>query len=204
MVKSLFRRKQADAPVTEPEPEPTTKVGGKGRPTPKRRDARARRRQVGPAPTTRKEATKRMRERQRVERAEAREGMMRGEEKYLMPRDKGPARRLVRDIVDARWNVGQVFLIGTLLIFFAVQPGFPPVIRTYANVIWIALLLALLADSTFIGFRINRLVKARLPESKERMFSLYLYGAMRATIFRRMRAPRPQVKVGERISPKPE
>lgn len=196
-LKSLFRRKSE--PEAAPQPVVVVKPGGKGRPTPKRKDAQARRRLVEAPPANRKEAAARMRERQRTERAEAREGMMRGEDKYLLPRDKGPVRRLVRDIVDSRRTVGTFFLGGTLVVFLAAQPGLPAQVRFFANILWAVLLLALLTDSVFLSFRIKKLVRERFPKNTERMMSLYLYGAMRATVFRRMRAPRAQINIGDKV-----
>src|SRR5690606_32859094 len=73
-----------------------------GKITPKRRQGG---RKVEPPPANRREAMKRMREKQRQARAEARAGMLAGKEEYLPARDKGPERRLVRDIVDARRNL---------------------------------------------------------------------------------------------------
>jgi hypothetical protein len=197
-VKSLFRRK-SDTPAPVEEPVRLAKPGGKGRPTPKRKDAQARRRMAEAPPANRKEAAARMRDRQREERAEAREGMMRGEEKYLMPRDKGDARRIVRNIVDSRRTVGTFFLGGTLVVFIAAQPGLPAAVRLYANFLWGALLLALLVDSYLLSRRIKKLVAERLPKNNEKMMGLYLYGAMRATVFRKMRAPKPQVNLGDKI-----
>src|SRR5581483_8378539 len=115
----------------------------KGRPTPKRDAARrgARKGPVAPAPMTAAEARARRkslagpklsREEGRVERAasrarmtERRERMMAGEEAYLLPRDQGPIRRYVRDIVDARRNVLGLFMpsaLALLFIMFTVPP----------------------------------------------------------------------------------
>ncbi|GAA1704113.1 DUF3043 domain-containing protein [Fodinicola feengrottensis] len=194
-VKSLFRRKsEPDAPVEVVRP---AKPGGKGRPTPKRKDAQARRRNAEPPPANQKEARQRMQARQRTERSEAREGMMNGDERYLLPRDKGPARRLVRDIVDSRRTVGAYFLGGTLVVFLAAQ--LPAVFRLYSTLLWAALLIVLLIDSLLIARKIKKLVAERLPDYHERMMGLYVYGAMRATVFRRMRAPRPQVSLGDKV-----
>ena len=61
-----------------------------------------------PPPANRREAMKRAREKQREARAEQRAGMMAGKEEFLLARDQGPERRLVRDIVDSRRNIGVV------------------------------------------------------------------------------------------------
>jgi hypothetical protein len=181
--------------VDETRPE---KAGGKGRPTPKRREAQAHRKLVEPPPANRKEALKRMRERQREERVEAREGMLRGDERYLLPRDRGPVRALVRDIVDARRNVGTWFLAGAFVVL--IGGSIPsPLVRSGANIIWFLLVLALLIDGVVLARGIKRAVRDRFPDAKEKMGSLYLYGVLRSTVFRRMRTPRPRVEVGQSI-----
>src|SRR5580704_17148358 len=80
---------------------------GKGRPTPKRADARKARRNA--APHTKKEAAAQQRDRNRSERAKARQALVTGDERHLPARDAGPERRLARDIVDSRFTIGQVF-----------------------------------------------------------------------------------------------
>ena len=50
--------------------------------------------------------------------AERREKMMAGEDAYLLPRDKGPLRRYVRDIVDARRNLLGLFMPAALGLVF--------------------------------------------------------------------------------------
>ena len=71
---------------------------GKGRPTPKRRDAQKRRQAV--VPKDRKEAAKLWRERVREQRMQQRQALLTGDERHLPPRDQGPAKRLARDIED--------------------------------------------------------------------------------------------------------
>src|SRR6201984_977373 len=108
----------------------------KGRPTPKRNDARRRGRKgpVAPAPLHASEARPRRktlagpklsREERRAERAagrarmtDRRDRMMAGEEAYLLPRDQGPVRRYVRDVVDSRRNVLGLFMPSTLALLF--------------------------------------------------------------------------------------
>src|SRR3712207_2693196 len=91
--------------------EDLVRTSGKGRPTPKRSEAQGRRQgPPPPPPTTRKEAYKRMRETQAARRAEVRQGAARGDDAYLPARDRGPVRKLVRDVVDSRRNIGSLFL----------------------------------------------------------------------------------------------
>ncbi|HEX6755738.1 MAG TPA: DUF3043 domain-containing protein, partial [Mycobacteriales bacterium] len=102
-------------PVEPPDPRRPT---GKGRPTPRRREAQRRRTgPVAPPPKTRREAYKRMREQSAERRAGMREGMRTGDERFLLPRDQGPERRLVRDVVDSRRNAGSLFLFVAVIYF---------------------------------------------------------------------------------------
>ncbi len=90
---------------------------GKGRPTPKRSEAQGRRQgPPPPPPTTRKEAYKRMREQQAANRGSAREAAARGDDSALPARDRGPEKRLVRDVVDSRRNAGSLFLVVAALV----------------------------------------------------------------------------------------
>src|SRR5205823_3443859 len=93
-------------------------VSGKGRPTPKRREAQRRRTgPVAPPPRTRREAARRLREQNAVRRAEYRQGLRSGDDKYLSVRDRGPERALIRNIVDSRRNAGGIFLPVAFLVF---------------------------------------------------------------------------------------
>jgi hypothetical protein len=50
-------------------------------------------------------------------------------------------------------------------------------------------------DGWFLGRRIKKLVAAKFPN--ENLKGLALYGFLRSTQMRRMRAPKPQIKRGE-------
>ena len=110
-------------------------TGPKGRPTPKRGEARgARKGPVVPAPMTSSEARARRkalagpklsREERRADKTasrarmtDRRERMMAGEEDYLLPRDQGPIRRYVRNVVDSRRNALGLFMPATLALLF--------------------------------------------------------------------------------------
>jgi len=171
----------------------------KGRPTPRRKDSQTRRRVVEPPPPDRKEAYKRLRERQKEERAASRAGMQRGDERYLLARDRGPERKLVRDLVDARRNVGTWFFAGAFIVIVGSSSGLPAQVRLAANVLWLGLIAVLILDSVLIARMIKREVTARHPGTTERMGALYFYGITRSTMFRRLRSPRPTVGPGDAV-----
>ncbi|GAA3271105.1 DUF3043 domain-containing protein [Dactylosporangium vinaceum] len=207
VVPSLFRRKPEEpaASAVATEPEPDTSVRGYtpskrelGKATPKR--VISGRRLPEPPAANRKEAAKRLREKQRQERIEAREGMANGEERYLLARDKGPVRKLVRDIVDSRRTIGTFFFGTTFLVMLV---GFNrtlnPNIYFAANALFFVMLLATLVDGFMISRTVKKLVTARFPDETHKLRSLYLYAVMRSISFRFIRNPKPQVKIGQAI-----
>jgi hypothetical protein len=172
---------------------------GKGRPTPRRREAQKRRTgPVAPPPKTRREAYRRMREQGGDRRTELREGMRSGDDRYLTNRDRGPERRLVRDIVDSRRNAGVLFLMSAVVYFAGLLiPN--TTIKAAITSLWLTVLLLLVVDSTVLAFKIRRLIRQRFPETTQRMGGLVFYGVTRATMFRRWRAPKVAVEVGDSI-----
>jgi Protein of unknown function (DUF3043) len=166
--------------------------------TPKRTSAQ-RRRGPEPPPANRREAARRMRERRREQRSESLEGMRRGDERYLLPRDRGPERALVRNIVDSRRTVGTWFFGGALIVLIGSSAAMPPAIRLVANLLWALLALGVVLDAILISRKIKKLIGERFPDTTQRPRSLYLYGIMRSITFRRMRMPKPRVDIGEAV-----
>ena len=122
-------RKSARCSVAARPPKP------RPRPRPSRRAARAapppaaRRRRPPPrarakGPQDKKAAARAQRERRTESSATIREGMKRGDERYLPARDKGPVRRFVRDWIDARLCMAELLL--PLLILIMVGQAFSP------------------------------------------------------------------------------
>jgi Protein of unknown function (DUF3043) len=182
----------------------------KGRPTPKRD---VKRRPVAPAPMTAAEARRRRRETkltraerrefkvaQRERMSDRRERMMAGDEDYLLPRDKGPVRRYVRDLVDSRRNMLGLFMpvaFGLIFLMLAVPS---PRIQILISPAMLVLVLIMLIDGFFLGRRVNKLVDQKFPNNTESSWRIGFYAASRASQIRRMRAPRPQVKRGDTVA----
>lgn len=208
---SLFRRKSADlvsdatSTVTSEREQAASKPKAYtpskkelGVATPKRTSAQ-RRHDTAAAPANRREAYKQMRERQKVERAEASAGMRAGDERYLLARDRGAERALVRAIVDSKRTAGTWFFAGAIIVFIGSTGAMPREVQLGANLLWAVLAIAVVVDSVLISRRVKSLVTARFPATTQRMGSLYLYGVMRGLTFRRMRVPKPQVELGDKI-----
>ncbi|CAB4913172.1 MAG: DUF3043 domain-containing protein [Actinobacteria bacterium] len=172
-------------------------AAGKGRPTPKRSEAQGRRPgPPPPPPTTRKEAYKRMREQQAAGRGSAREAAARGDDSALPARDRGPEKRLVRDVVDARRNAGSLFLVVAALVLVGY---FIPntAVQSYTVFLWFAFFLVIIGDSVVLGRKIKKVVAERFPNARTR--GLVWYGISRATMIRRWRFPKPQVELGATV-----
>ena len=198
----LRRRSETPAEVDPAQPvaaDAAARQAGKGRPTPRRREAQKRRTgPVAPPPKTRREAVRRAREQGNDRRADAREGVRAGDERYLSARDRGPERRMVRDIVDSRRNAGVLFLLSAVVYFAGLL--IPSVqIKAAITALWLTVLILLVVDSAVIGLRIRKLMRERYPDSNEPLGKLIFYGATRATMIRRWRMPKPAVEVGDAI-----
>jgi len=195
------RRDSADAttaPATDASTDLTEQLAqaaGKGRPTPKRSEAQGRRPgPPPPPPTTRKEAYQRQRAQVAARRTEARQGAARGDDSYLPARDRGPVRKLVRDVVDARRNVGSLFLvIAAVALVGTLAPSI--VVKNYATFLMIGFFMVVIVDSLVLGRKIKRAVAARFPDTKPSR-GLTWYGISRSTMIRRWRFPKPEVPLG--------
>jgi hypothetical protein len=191
----ILGRRTAQPPA-EPEydVEDVDSPTGKGRPTPKRRDARKARR--NPAPANRKEAAARSREKSRDQRRLARQALITGDERNLPARDAGPERRLARDVVDARFTLGQVFFA---VVFGAFALSLVPngLVRSIANIAALLALTAMVLDSARNGRRAKVAVMTKFGPGEERGISSYAF--MRAFLPRRFRRPPPKVKRGEKV-----
>lgn len=177
-----------------------TGPGGKGRPTPKRRDAQQHRR-AGPAappPKNRREAYRRNKDEQRAARAQRRAGMSRGEDKHLLGRDRGPVRRHVRDVVDTRRGALSFFLPSALVLFVGTLVPVPAV-QSGALTLWFAAMIVMLGDAALLGRAAVKSARSRFPDASDRTRSLALYAIQRGTQIRRFRTPKPQVKVGQPV-----
>src|SRR4051795_819299 len=189
IVKLRLPGRRSTSETTDPSTDMTdqlVKTTGKGRPTPKRSTAQGRRPgPPPPPPTTRKEAYKRMREQQAAGRATGR-----GDDGYLPARDRGPVRKLVRDVVDARRNAGSLFLVvaGLVLVGYFVPN---PAVQSYTVFVWFLFFLVIIVDSVFLSRRISKTVRRRFPDQPHRMKGLIWYGVSRATMIRRWRFPKP-------------
>ncbi|MGN6742164.1 MAG: DUF3043 domain-containing protein [Amnibacterium sp.] len=181
----------------EPVAPPAPPVPGKGRATPSRREAeQARKRPL--VPTDRKQAQRVNRSAAAAERERIRQGMARGEERYLPTRDRGPQRRFVRDSIDARWTIGE-FLIPIFIVFFIGTFVTPVGVQVYLEFVLYGVLLLTVVDALIAARIIRKRLAERLGGADKVERGLNWYTIMRAAQFRSLRTPKPQVRRGDQV-----
>ena len=168
----------------------------KGRPTPKRKDAESARKVSSLAPARSKEEKARQKSANRAARIAQRAAYLRGDENALPLRDRGPVKRFVRNYVDSRRSIGEYFLpvIGVVLLVSLIPVAAAAVIGV---VLMYTVLFASVIDGFLLRRKIIREVVARFPDVSVK--GLGMYGWLRSTQMRRMRAPKPGVSVGEKF-----
>ncbi|PWN03510.1 DUF3043 domain-containing protein [Nocardioides silvaticus] len=187
----MFRR-------TKPEPEPvvTPKPGGKGRPTPTRKEAEALARAKARAPRTRKERAQRAREVRTENSRHIREAMKTGDERYLLPRDKGPVRRFIRDYVDSRFSIVELIiplLIVTLLLGYSGAQA----LMQASQVVMLATFLFVIVDLVVLRIRVRKELARRFPGESTR--GTTWYAISRSMQMKFMRMPKAKVKIGQAL-----
>lgn len=168
----------------------------KGRPTPKRSQAEKKRVTNRLAPAANREQKKILKQQARELRSRQRDAYLRGDESALPPRDRGAMRRFVRNYIDSRRTVGEFFLpVIVLVLFMTVIPVVE--VQLFA----IAMMYSTLIISVLDGIRLNRNIKRevaiRFPGENAK--GLGMYGWLRSTQIRKLRAPLPQVKRGDSV-----
>ena len=168
----------------------------KGKATPKRKDAVAATKVNSiTAPATKADRSKN-REALKASRAAARAAYMRGDENALPARDRGPVKRFVRDYVDSRRSLGEYFL--PLMIFVLALTLIPSAeVRLIAIIFMYGAMLYSVVYGFFVSKNIKQIVAERFPGESAK--GLGMYGWLRSTQMRKLRAPAPQKKLGDKV-----
>jgi hypothetical protein len=185
---SVFNRKSQ--PAAEPTP---VKEGGKGRPTPTRKEAEAARKAAAKKPVTRRDQAAA----RASSSAKMREAMKTGDERYLPARDKGPVKRFVRDYVDSKFTVAE--LVIPLLIVDMI-PGFigmGTAVIGAANITMTLVLVGAALNLAIVRWRCLKEVRRRFPDESTRGLTSYVL--LRGLQLRFLRMPKPQVKIGAQV-----
>jgi hypothetical protein len=184
----LFRRTRQE--VTTP-PEEESKPSGKGRPTPTRKEAQAAAKARAKPPRTRREIAAAQRATRGESSTRVRQGMRNGEEKYLLPRDKGPVRRFIRDFVDSRFSFIEL-IIPLLVLTMVFGYSGNDTLRAIGNSVLFGSL-----DLFVLRYRLRRQLAARFPDESTK--GTTYYAVTRAMQMKFMRLPKPKVKIGQEL-----
>ncbi len=193
----MFGLRKAKTPEATTEQLPP-KPGGKGRPTPSRKEAEAARKKRLTVPRNRKEASAQRREKMREARAQQRQALESGgDDRYLPARDQGPVKRFVRDYVDSHRTIGEFMLPIFFVIFILVYVNTEWAAR-FSSSAFLSVILLMIFDSV----RMSRGSKAAVREKfgADQTKGVTLYTLLRSWQMRRLRLPKPRVKAGAAIS----
>jgi uncharacterized MAPEG superfamily protein len=179
----------------------------KGRPTPKRRAAEANRyrtvtgsttsgRGRSATPSSGRKATPEEKARARDDRSKQLAAMRRGEEWALGPRDRGPAKKLARDFVDAKRRPMEYYMYALVVLIIALFAGrSSTALASYMQIFLLVIIVIIAVDAYLLRRSILKLMHERLPNESTR--GLAFYGIMRALQLRRFRTPSPRLKPGD-------
>ena len=181
---------------------------GKGHATPSRKEREAARKR--PLVPVRTKLTKEDRRKRGEQRLAARAGLEAGDERYLPLRDKGPQKRMVRDIVDARFTVGE-FMIPLMfaVIIMTFIPDYNAVdadgkVTSIAATLQLTVLIALygfflvaFVDAVILGRTVVKKLQTKFGEVEK---GVKWYAGVRAFQFRPLRVPKARVARGDVIS----
>lgn len=180
---------------------------GKGRPTPKRSAAEANRYRTltgsttsgrgRPAATdTRRKLTPEEKAKARQDRSRQMQAMRRGEDWALGPRDRGPAKKLARDYVDAHRRPMEFYMYALIVLVIALFAGRSnSALASYMQIFLLVIIAVIAVDAYFLRRSIVNVIHERLPGESTR--GVALYSIMRALQLRRFRTPSPRLKPGD-------
>ena len=175
----------------------TSATPGKGRPTPKRKDSESKRIVSSLAPVVTKDQKRAVKVAARADRVASRTAYLRGDENALPARDRGAERRFVRNYVDSRRSIGEYFLPIIFLVLILTLIPVAAVQFAAIGVMYLVLLIAVI-DGIFLSRKIRSLVSEKFPSATTKGLGMYAW--LRSTQMRRLRAPKPQVSVGDKVN----
>ena len=188
----MFRRTKSETPAEEA----TVKPGGKGRPTPSRREAEAAAKARAKTPRTRKETARAQREARTESSRSVRAAMKAGDERYYLARDKGPVRRFIRDFVDSRFSFIEL-MVPLLVVTMVLGYSGNARLAQIGNTVLMGTILLVALDMTLLRFRLRKQLAVRFPDEPTK--GTTYYAITRALQMKFMRLPKAKVKIGQEL-----
>jgi hypothetical protein len=111
-------------------------------------------------------------------------------------REAVPEKVLMRDYIDARFNLGE-FLLPSVVVILAVTllGSYWASVALIATLAMYLFIIAVFVDGYLMWRGFRKVLAARLPKASPK--GLLLYGMTRGTQIRRFRSPAPRIKRGE-------
>jgi hypothetical protein len=194
----VFRRSKSDNEPTggSDDLHAEDRPGGKGRPTPTRKEAEAAAKARAKVPRTRKEIAAAQRASRAQGTTNMRQAMRTGDDRYLPPRDQGPVKRFIRDLVDSRFSFVEL-MIPILLVTTVMAWSGNAALASYANAVLLAMVVLIVVDMLRMRSRLKKELAARFPDQSTK--GTMYYAVMRSLQMKFMRLPKPQVKIGQAL-----
>jgi hypothetical protein len=168
----------------------------KGKATPKQSEAVAKNKVNSITSPVTKEGRTKDKAAARARRMEARAAYMRGDQNALPARDKGPVKKFVRDYVDSKRSIGEYFLPLIMVVLILTVIPSKQVQLLAILFMYSAMIYSLISGFVF-SRKIRKIVSEKFPGEPTK--GLGMYGWLRSTQMRRMRAPAPQANRGDVI-----
>lgn len=147
-----------------------------------------------------KEYKKKEREASREANKLAQERMNAGDERYLMPRDKGEVRRYVRNWVDSRSFLNEWVMLFMLVLLVILFIGtYAPTFANISTIVALVVVVIFGIEAVWLARKCNNAVRLKFPGTTEAGLSLGFYAYSRASQPRRWRSPKPAVERGATI-----
>jgi predicted lysophospholipase L1 biosynthesis ABC-type transport system permease subunit len=121
--------------------------------------------------------------------------MRRGEDWALSARDRGPAKKLARNYVDAHRRPMEFYMYALIVLVIGLVAGRTGSISRLTEPFLIAVIAVIVVDGFLLRRSVTKVVQERLPNESTR--GLAMYSIMRALQLRRFRTPAPAVKPGD-------
>jgi hypothetical protein len=189
----LFRRSKTEESAADAAP---VKEGGKGRPTPKRKEAEQAARERAKVPRTRREQMRQQKQTRSESSRKVRQAMKSGDERYFLPRDQGPVRRFIRDFVDSRFGIVEL-MIPLLILTMVLGYSGNTRLAGIGNTILLGTLLLVIIDLVLLRFRLRKQLAIRFPDQPTK--GTTFYAITRSMQMKFMRLPKAKVKIGEQL-----
>ncbi len=167
---------------------------GKGRPTPKRKEAESARKQGITVPKDPKAARRAARERDREARAKSRAGLMAGDLRISLAAMLVQLKLRFVTTSTRRRTVGEFFVPFAFVVLLMGLVNNPTVQATVVYV-WTSVLLLVVLDTILVGILLGRSLRKDYPAKSDRKGAVS-YGVLRALQLRRFRIPPPRIKAG--------